>query len=293
MTVASFVPELWAAAIQEPYEKSLVYAQAGVVHSDFSSSVSQMGDKLHINTLSAPTIKDYDKAADLEVEDLTTAGDVLTIDQASYFNFRAADVDRAQAAGDLHSPATRQAGIGLRDKVDKYIAGIIKDGATAKLGTLTVVDDDPRLASGAQITAFKALAKMAEKLNANSVPVEGRYVVVGPKTYSALLMDPRFTKADASGTSEGLRNGLVGRAIGFDVLISNNVPVTASRELAVAGVPGAVAFASQIVETEAIRDQHRFGDLIRGLNLYGAKVIRPEGLVTADLDVKAPVVAGG
>ena len=150
---------------------------------------------------------------------------------------------------------------------------------------MQVVNDDPTLATGSQTTAFKTLVLLSEKLNAQSVPTAGRYVVVGPKTYSALLMDPRFTRVDASGTADGLRNAIVGRAVGFDVLVSNNAPSTAGRELAIAGVPDAFAFASQLVETEALRDQDHFGDIVRGLNVYGAAVARPEGIATADINI--------
>ena len=130
--------------------------------------------------------------------------------------------------------------------------------------------------------------KLSEKVNMQSVPTTGRWVVVGPKTYSALLMDPRFTKVDESGTAEGLRNAIVGRAIGFEVMVSNNAPSTSGRELAIAGVPGAFVFASQLVETEALRDPSRFRDIVRGLNVYGAGVVRPEGIATADLDIVDP-----
>lgn len=96
---------------------------------------------------------------------------------------------------------------------------------------------------------------------------------------------------DASGNDQGLRNGIVGRAVGFDVLVSNNAPSTAGRELAIAGVPDAFAFASQLVETEALRDPSHFGDIVRGLNVYGAAVTRPEGIATADINVVDPAGA--
>ena len=128
--------------------------------------------------------------------------------------------------------------------------------------------------------------------SSHSVPTAGRYVIVGAATYAALLMDPRFTRVDASGSEDGLRNGIVGRAIGFDVLVSNNVPTKTGAETIVAGVPDAFAFADQIVETEALRSQTDFGDIVRGLNVYGAAVTRPEGLASAEVTVKDPSAEG-
>ncbi|EOI0552130.1 hypothetical protein ACMF9N_001785, partial [Campylobacter jejuni] len=186
-------------------------------------------------------------------------------------------------------PATNQAAIALRDDADKYLAGVLKDGVATgnKLGTINVINDDPARA-GSEASAFKVLVQLSEKLNRQSVPTTGRYVVVGAGTYSALLMDPRFTRVDASGDSEGLRNGIVGRAVGFDVLVSNNVPVVSGREVAIAGVPGAFAFASQLVETEALRDPSHFADIVRGLNVYGALVTNPDGIATAEVKLTEP-----
>lgn len=295
MSIESFIPEVWAAAIKVPYQKALVYGQPTVASTEYIGQITQRGDTIHVNSLTAPTINEYTKGRDIEIEDLTTADETIKIDQGRYFAFGVNDVDKAQAAGNFQGPATELAAIGLRDAADKFLAKTLSEGAHAdnKLGTIQVVNDDPAKAGDKQITAFKALVQLAEKLNAKSVPTTGRYVVVGPKTYSALLMDPRFTRVDASGGADGLRNGIVGRAVGFEVLVSNNVPVTAKRELAIAGVPGAFVFADQIVETEALRDPKQFRDIVRGLNIYGAGVIRPEGVATADINVVDPSPAPG
>lgn len=291
MTVASFIPELWNAAIHEPYTKSLVYAQSTIANNSYLGQITGHGDTVKITSLTAPTVRKYTKGTAITVEELATTSSTLNIDQGDYFAFRVHDLDKAQAAGDFQGPATRSAATSLRDGVDQFMAGVMKDGALAanKMGTVQVINDDPDRVSGGQLTAFKVLVQLANKLDKQSVPTAGRWVVVGANTYSALLMDPRFTKVDDSGTSEGLRNGIVGRAVGFDVMVSNNAPSTAGRELAIAGVPDAVAFASQLVETEALRDPDHFGDIVRGLNVYGGAVARPEGIATADVNVVDPV----
>lgn len=293
MSVETFIPELWNAAIKEPYDKNLVFGQPTIASNAWMGEITGIGDTVHINYLSAPTVRDYTKGTPIEVEELSTTSTKLNIDQGKYFAFRVHDVDKVQAAGDFQGPATRKAGIELRDNADTYIAGLLKDGAHKdnKIGTVEVIDDDPAKAS-AEYSAFKVLVKLANKLNRQSVPTTGRYVVVGPDTYSALLMDPRFTRVDASGNEDGLRNGIVGRAVGFDVLVSNNSPLVSGREVAIAGVPDAFAFASQLVETEALRDPAHFGDIVRGLNVYGAAVTRPEGVATAEVKITAPTAGG-
>ena len=293
MSVASFIPELWDAAIKEPYQKSLIFGQPTVASNAWMGQISNVGDTVHISAIGAPTIRKYKRGEALVTEDVNVSTTTLTIDQGSYFSFNVNDVDKVQAAGDFQGPATNSAGIALRDAADKYLAGVLTSGVLAanKIGKVDVISDDPsRLTTGD--SAFQVLVQLATKLNLQSVPTAGRYVIVGAATYAALLMDPRFTRVDASGSEDGLRNGIVGRAIGFDVLVSNNIPTKAGAETIVAGVPDAFAFADQIVETEALRSQTDFGDIVRGLNVYGAAVTRPEGLASAEVTVKDPSAEG-
>lgn len=286
-----FIPEVWAAAIAEPFEKNLIFGQNSIVNTSVEGEVTRLGDTVHVGRIGAPTIRAYDANADLTIEDLTVTDTALKVDQGQYFAFRVEDVSALQAAGPLKDPATKQASIALRDTVDKYIAGIIKDGADSKLGAKKVVNDDPSLAGTGQITAFKALNQLSEKLNTQSVPMIGRWAIVGPQFYSALLMDPRFTRVDASGNEDGLRNGIVGRALGFDVMVSNNVPTAGKKEHVLAGVPDAITFVNQITKVETTREEKRFADIVKGLMVYGAKVFRPEGLATLEAEIGDPVKA--
>jgi hypothetical protein len=290
MAITNFIPELWNAAVQVPFEKTLVFGQPSVANRKYEGQIKQQGDTVNITTIGDPTIKTYDKTTDIEVEDLTDGTLKLVIDQGDYFAFRVNDVDAVQAAGDFRSPATSRAAYGLKDKVDTFIASLfnltVANGGPAtanRLGDVNVINGTGTGKPGdGQTTAFNVLVGLNEKLNKQNVPTDGRYVIVPPEFLSALLQDPRFTRVDASGTAEGLRNGMVGRAIGFDILQSNNLPTASSKTLVVAGIPDALSFASQLTETEALRSQGRFADIVRGLNVYGAKITRPEGLATAN-----------
>lgn len=300
MSVQNFIPELWNAAILEPYKKNLIFGQDGIASTSYYGQITGMGDTVTINTLNDLTIKDYTKGQDIEIENLETTPTKVKIDQGKYFAFGVDDVDKIQAAGELQGVATRRAGIQLRDAADQYLSKVLAEGAHKdnKVGAMNVIKEDPhRVTTGD--TAYDALVALSERLDDQSVPTEDRWVVIGSKTRSALLNDPRFVNVDKSGTSEGLRNGVIGRVIGFDVMVSNNIqkkggtgktPVT---ETLVAGVPDAFAFASQILKTEALRDQNQFRDIVRGLHVYGASVVRPEGIATVDVTVGAAGAGAG
>ena len=123
------------------------------------------------------------------------------------------------------------------------------------------------------------------RLTRTNTPVDGRYVVVPPEFYAQLLSDDRFIRLDASGTTEGLRNGQVGRAAGFDVIEANTVPEEDGTFTLLAGHSIATTYAEQILQTEALRLEHQFGDGIRGLHVYGAKVTRPTNVARVDVEV--------
>ncbi|MBN0040242.1 hypothetical protein JN535_08705 [Cellulosimicrobium cellulans] len=290
MAITNFVPELWSAAVQVPYEKALVFGQPQVANRDYEGTIRQQGDTVHVTTIDDPTVRDYDKTTDITVEDLNDGRISLVIDQGKYFAFGVNDVDKVQAAGDFEQPAIARAGIGLRDAADKFIAShftkSVGDGgpiAANRLGAVTVFDGEPGDVPTGQLSAYQVLVRLREKLDAQSVPLEGRYVVVNPGFVSALLMDKRYTDLSASGSTVPLLNGQVGRSTGFEVLVSNNLPTSGGAATICAGVPGALTYADQILETEALRDQNRFRDIVRGLNVYGAKIFRPEGVATAQV----------
>jgi hypothetical protein len=128
----------------------------------------------------------------------------------------------------------------------------------------------------------KVLVPMKIKLDLANVPTEGRWINVRPEAHGALLRDARFVKVNESGTSEGLRNGMVGRAAGFDIRVTNNAPnTTGSEYVTIAGTNAAYTFAEQINKVEAYRPQSSFSDAVKGLVLYGGKLVRPDFLASA------------
>jgi uncharacterized protein YqfB (UPF0267 family) len=139
------------------------------------------------------------------------------------------------------------------------------------------------------------VARMARLLDQQQVDTQGRWLVVDP-VFMELLRDEdsRFLNADY-GESGGLRNGLVlNNFHGFRVYTSSNLPAVgtgpgttgsanqnANFGVIVAGHDSAVATAEQISKTETYRDPDSFADIVRGMSLYGRKILRPEGIVTA------------
>jgi hypothetical protein len=275
MGIASFVPEVWAAELLTGLSKSLVFGSPLVVNTDYEGEIAESGDTVHINTIGDPTISTYSRGGTLTYEDVTTADQILVVDQAKSFSFKVDDIDKRQAKGGLLETATGRAAYKLADIVDQYIEALFAGTANA-VGTVQVD------------TAVKAydnvLIPLKVELDEANVPTEGRFVVLPPWMHGRLLRDDRFVRADAAGGIIGgvQGNGMVGQAAGFNVMVSNNCALVTGDDYRVsAGVTDAITLATQITETEALRLQTTIADAVRGLLLYGAKLVRPEMTATA------------
>lgn len=296
MTVASFIPELWAAKLLEKYLGALVFGQGTVANRDYEGEIRDQGDTVHINSIGDPGVRKYTRGSEISFDDLETSSQELLIDQAEYFAFLVNDVDKVQARGDFGGAALARAAYKLKAKADSFAAGVVSKGALAanQLGRVKIVSGGTQIAGAGQITAYDTLVELGLKLSLQDVPLEGRYVVVDPNFIASTQKDDRFAKVDASGTSETLRNGIVARAAGFDILVSNNLATVGGTGAAkddkviVAGTPAAFTFADQILKTEAGRREKGFDDFVKGLNVYGAKVTIPEGIATASVQAFEP-----
>lgn len=276
MAITNFIPEVWSAQLLTSLKKSLVFAGPTVVNRNYEGEIANAGDTVRITSISRPTVADYTKSSTtITPENLTDAARTLVIDQAKYFAFEVDDIDLRQSAngGALMSEAADEAAYALADTADQYVAGLYTgvDAGNA-IGTTAITS---------AALAVTGLINLKVKLDNANVPTQGRYVIVPPWYHGLLLGSDLFVRVDASGTSEALRNGMVGRAFGFDVLVSNNCVIATGDDYIVqAGYPGAYTFAEQIAKVEAYRPESAFSDALKGLHLYGAKLVRPTGIAT-------------
>ena len=275
MALENFIPEIWAARVLDNLRKSLVYAQAGVVNRDYEGDIREAGDTVHINAIGPVTVGTYTKNADMSApETLTDSALTLVIDRARYFNFLIDDVDRAQQRPKVMDAAMAEAAYALADDLDQYVASLY----TGVAGGNTIGSDASPIVPTAS-TAYEYLVDLAVLLDDAKVPRSNRWVVVPPWYHGLLQKDPRFVSSGGVQAEQALRNGEIGQAAGFRVLVSHNVPnTTGTKYKVIAGHPMAISVASQVNKVEAYRPERRFADAVKGLHLYGAKLVRPTGI---------------
>lgn len=290
----NFVPQIWAAEILTNLRSTLVYAQDGIINRNYEGDIANAGDKVNITSFTDPTVSDYAEGTDLTFAALADSTQQLVINQAKAFAFTVDDVNARQALPGFVEEAGIGAGFNLAAAADTFVSTTMVSGvATAnKLGSVSISTASPE-------QAYDLILNMRTILTRSKIPNAGRFVIVPPELYAVLLRDDRFLKVNEAGTDDGLRNGIVGRVAGFDVYESNTVPDTGAASSAsagsittgafsvVAGHPMATTYAEEISKVEAGRIEKQFGDFVKGLHLYGAKVVRPTALASACVTVHA------
>lgn len=287
MTVAHFKPTYWSKVLFGSLEKELVFASDLVCNRDYEGEITQSGDSVNITSIADPTVSNYTVNGTINYETPNDAGQTLVVDQAKYFAVKVDDVDAAQAAGNMLNFMENKAGYKVADATDQFLAGLYTSVAPANAVGTSGAPITPALYATATPADFytKVLLPLGVKLTQQNVPRDGRrYIIVPPWAEGLIAQSQGFVAygTASGGVGEVMSNGMIGRIAGFNVLISNNaVNYSGSNYIIQAGHPSAITFANQIIKTEALRLQTTFADAVRGLHVYGAKVIAPERFAVA------------
>lgn len=271
-----FIPTVWAARLLTALEKALIYGQTNVSNRDYEGEIRESGNTVKIASIGDVSIGDYIKDQDIaDPEVLTDTEQSLLIDQSKYFNFYVDSVDRAQQNVNVLDEAMRRSAWALREKSDTFLAGIMDAAVPTgnKIGTTTT----PKVPT--KDDAYEYLVDLGVLLDEANVPLEGRFVVVPAWFHGLLLKDDRFVSSGTRRGDAAITNGEVGDAAGFAILKSNNVPNTTGTKFKIlAGHSMATAYVEQILDLQTYKPEKRFGDAVKGLHVYGGKVVRPTAL---------------
>lgn len=290
MAVDAFIPEVWNANLLTALEKSLILADPGfAVNTDYEGDIAEAGDTVHIGTLVDPTIKTYVKNSTVIVPDVLTITDqTLVIDQSKYYAIGIDDIDKRQAlgGGTYLSKAAVRAAYQLREVVDTFVGTKMVAGAGTTIPATT-------LPAGNADAVYALLLKIKTKFDKMNIPSDQRWVAGDPEVLNQIFWDKRFTDVSAyGGAGASVANGEIGRALGMRIKTSTNMPAgataaadgnSASSWLLAGAGNTATSYAQQLSKTEAYRPESSFSDAVKGLALYGAKVVRPEFLIKADV----------
>jgi hypothetical protein len=268
MAITNMLPQIWSARILAKLEKNLVFAQPGVVNRDYEGDIRADGDRVHIHSFNDLTIGSYTKnSTTISYEQLTDTRVTLLIEQARYFSFKVDDIDTAQMRPEIIDAASDRAAYQLAEDSDSYIAGLYSGASSAS------PDNTIETSQFTATNVYQKLVDLSVLMDQVNLPSEGRFVVVPPWVKGLLLQNSTFVTASQPSV---VLNGQVGQIAGLNILVSNNVKTTGTSPVVshmMAGHPSALAYAEQIVNVEGLRLEGSFADAVRGLHLYGAKVL--------------------
>jgi hypothetical protein len=309
----SFIPQLWSNKLNAKFFANTMMTE--IANTSWEGEIKNQGDSIRIRTAPSITINDYAGAGStLSSEVPVPIFQDLQINKGKYFSVQVNDVLAHQADMDLMNMFTDDAAKQLKISIENecFFNWFVTEGAvaankgaaagaiSASYGLGTDVAPVNQATSGEML---KMILRMSAALDEQNVPEEGRWLIMSPHDRH-ILMQSDIAQAYFTGDQSSIvRTGKIGMLDRFTVYVSNLLPkgttakatvagLTAAsagatltnakpRRMMVAGTSAAVSFASQITKTEPLRNQTDFGDIVRGLSVYGRKVVKPEALVTA------------
>lgn len=287
----NFIPEIWSGKLIENFYDATVLA--AISNTDYEGEIRRMGDTVNIRTSPEVTIRSYVKGQTLKVEQPDKPKLQLVIDKGEYFACVEDDVDRVQSDIKMMDLWSKDASEKMKIQIDqRVLTDMLPDiaatnkGATAgaktasfNLGTtgspLTVTKDG----AGSTTPVVDLIVDIGTVLDEANAPEQNRFLVI-PAKMAGLIKKSELKDASLSGDSVStLRNGRLGMIDRFTIYVSHNLNVSAGKFSIIAGHKMGFTFATQMTEMETLRAESTFGNIVRGLQVYGYKVVKPEALV--------------
>jgi len=294
----TFIPTLWSGKLAQKFYAATVFGE--IANTDWQGDITGMGDTVIINTIPTITINNYSVGQNLAYEIPAPSTISLTIAKGKYFGVNVNNVLELQAKPKLMDVFTNDAAMQMKIAIDSdVLLGTFNQGAATNQGATAGkisasfnlgTDVAPVTLTAANI--LQQITALSSVLDEANVPETDRFLVISP-TERQILMQSNLAQAQFMGDpSSILRNGKIGQIDRFTVYVSNLLPRAAAgkdyaganltnalkRHAVMAGHKSAITFASQIAKVESLQNPNDFGTLIRGLNVYGYKVVQADGL---------------
>lgn len=281
----SLIPTIWAKKLLQRFYDATLLSE--ITNTDYEGEIRNQGDKVIVNTIPDITINDHAIGDTLTYERPVGATVELLIDQGKSWSFQMDDIADQQSFMNMMGPWAENASERLKIVVDTdVLAFLVGKAAAANRGaTAGRISANVNLGIAAtpvvisKTTVIDYIVDLGLVMDEQNIPEAGRKLVL-PAWMSAQLK--KSDLKDASITGDGssvLRNGRLGIIDRFELFNSNLLPKTGANHYVFATHNHATTFAAQLTKTETLRAQSTFGDLMRGLMVYGRKVMEPTFIV--------------
>ena len=280
----NFIPEIWSGKLIENFYDATVLA--AISNTNYEGEIRRMGDTVNIRTTPEISIKTYVKGQTLSVENPDKPKIQLVIDKGEYFACIEDDVDKVQADVNMMDTWSKDASERMKIKIDQRVLtdilpSISASNKGASAGRISGNIDLGTSGSAIAITKTNVLeyiVDMGTVLDEANCPESERFLII-PAKMAGYIKKSDLKDASITGDSVSvLRNGRLGMIDRFTVYVSHNLSVTSGKFSIISGHKMGFTFASQMTEMESLRAESTFGNVIRGLQVYGYQVVKPEAL---------------
>lgn len=298
-----FIPTLWSAKINKRFYATTVFGE--IANNDYAGEISGLGDKVVIMNSPTITINDYTIGSTLSYERPDIQKVEMVIDKAKAFSYKISDVEKYQTKADYMAEFTDAAAQQLKVAIDaNVLQSIYNDPQSANKGVaagaksaavnlgaaggtngslaLKVVSGT---AGAGECNVFDLITRLSAVLDEANIPESDRWLLVPPLFRTKLAQSSQAIALIQGGDESMYRNGKFGQIDRWTLYSTNQLKTategTAKLTYILAGHKSALCFASQISKVENLQDPNDFGSLIRGLNVFGYKTIKPESMASA------------
>ena len=280
LPTGNWLPVIYSQKVQKFFRTASVVED--ITNTDYAGEIENYGDTVNIVKEPTITVAAYTRGGAIATQNLADDQLQMVVDQANAFAFKVDDIEERQSHVNWEALATSSGAYALKDSYDENVIAAMVSGA----GTTTGSDgsgSDTGFGSS-EVDPMDILANSAKIHHGNDVPTDNRWFLASPEFYEQLgnasskLMDASVT-GDASSP---LRNGQVinGMVNGFKLYMTNNFAASSTSNYykVLSGHMSSTATANAIAKTEVVRDQESFADIVRGLHVFGRKVLRSDAL---------------
>ncbi len=273
MAIKNFISTVWSENLYQALDKQ--YIAVSNCNRNFEGDIREKGNTVKICGLETVNVSDYVKNSNMSApETLSDNYRELVINQAKYFNFQIDDIDRAQSTPKLMDAAMKNAASALANAADRYVYSLY--GQAGNTISKTAVSES---------NIIDILIDARTKLFANNVSDASDIVIEVTPEIAGLILKAKVNLS--TDNAAALENGCIGSIGGCKIFVSNNIYCidgdSGTEHKCIARTKRAIAFAEQLSEIDAYRPELRFADAVKGLHLYGAKVIYPSEMVLLNL----------
>ena len=284
----NWVPAVYSQKVQKFFRRASVVED--ITNTDYAGEIENFGDTVNIVKEPSITVSDYARGQTVNTQSLADDKLQLTVDQGSYFAFKVDDIEERHSHINFESVSTSSGAYALKNAYDQNVIAAMFAGPSSSSPDHVIGSDGSGVDTGfgsSETDPVDVISKHARLLNLQDVPEENRWFLGSPEFYEQMGQASSKLMSDTTGNATPLRNGKVyeGKVMNMELYMTNNFAASSTSNYfkVLSGHMSSTATANHIAKIEVIRDTDSFSDVVRGLHVFGRKVLRDTALVAEHL----------